>query len=322
MRNRLAVLVLTFATAAIVAACEREVAPLPALSVADHADSIEAWHAFRKNAIYGPTGWKTMLGLWWLNEGETTVGADSGAAIVLPRDRSPKQFGTLHVGNDSTWFVAARGVTFTVDTSKTPVTSARLRSDLEPRATIVRHGSLMMHYIVREDRGMRKHGVRIRDTLNPVRVNPEPIRYFPTDIQWRTQAKFTPGTAPDSFNIVGVLGFDTRMAHLGDLTFNLKGHQYTLAVIREPEDHGKNLFLMFTDSTNRKETYPATRYVWVLPPDSLGRTIVDFNKAFNPPCAFTKFSTCPFPPKGNHLPLRVEGGEWNPHYVEAGPVKP
>lgn len=87
-------------------------------------------------------------------------------------------------------------------------------------------------------------------------------------------------------------------------------------VIREPEDHGQNLFVMFTDSTNRKETYPATRYVWVTPADSLGRTIIDFNKAFNPPCAFTNFATCPFPPKGNHLPLRVEGGEWNPHYGE------
>ena len=96
----------------------------------------------------------------------------------------------------------------------------------------------------------------------------------------------------------------------------LKGTQYSLMVIREPEDHGKDLFVMFTDSTNRKETYPATRYVWVAPADSLGRTVVDFNKAFNPPCAFTKFATCPFPPKGNHLPLRIEGGEWNPHYGE------
>ncbi|MBM4192825.1 MAG: DUF1684 domain-containing protein [Gemmatimonadetes bacterium] len=307
---------------ASIAACDREPPPLPPVSVAAHADSIEAWHAFRKNAIYGPTGWRTLLGLWWLSPGETTIGSDSASTIILPRDRSPRQLGTLHVGNDSTWFVAARGVTFTVDTSKVPVTSARMNHDLAPGATVVRYGSLMMHYIAREDRGEIKHAVRIRDTLNPVRANPEPIRYFPTDIALRTQARFTPVSAPDSFNIVGVLGFDTKMAHLGDLTFSLKGSEYTLAVIREPEDHGKNLFLMFTDSTNRKETYPATRYVWVLPPDSLGRTIVDFNKAFNPPCAFTKFSTCPFPPKGNHLPLRVEGGEWNPSYVEATAVKP
>ena len=91
--------------------------------------------------------------------------------------------------------------------------------------------------------------------------------------------------------------------------------------IREPEDHGQNLFLMFTDSTSRKETYPATRYLFVTPPDSLGRAIIDFNKAYNPPCAFTKFATCPFPPKGNHLPIRVEGGEWNPHYLEPAEKK-
>lgn len=304
-----------------VAACDREPPPLPPVDVAVHKDSVTLWQASRFRAIYGPTGWATMLGLWWLEPGEVTIGSDSSNTIVLPRDRAPRRLGSLHISADSTWLTAAPGVKFTVDTVKTPVSTARMRSDLEPKATIVRYGSLMIHYIVREDRGKFLHGVRIRDTLNPTRTQPAPMRYFPTDIALRVQAKYTPVSAPDSVSIIGVLGMETRMSHEGDLTFTLGGRRYSLMVIREPEDHGKNLFVMFTDSTNRKETYPATRYVWVTPPDSLGRTVIDFNKAYNPPCAFTKFSTCPFPPKGNHLPLRVEGGEWNPQYVEKPATK-
>ena len=84
---------------------------------------------------------------------------------------------------------------------------------------------------------------------------------------------------------------------------------HALQVIREPEDHGKRLFVMFRDSTNLTETYPAMRYTYVNPPDSLGRTILDFNQSYSPPCAFTAFATCPLPPKENHLPLEIPAGE-------------
>lgn len=315
MTHRLPRAVLLVLAVSIIA-CDREPPPLPAVDVAVHRDSIERWHAFRRNAIYGTSGWATLLGLWWVKPGETTVGSDSSNTITLPRDRSPKRLGSFFVGGDSTWFVAAPGVKVTVDTMKQTVATARMHNDFEVPATVLRAGPLTLHYIVREDRGEFKHAFRIKDTSNVARNDPAPIRYFPTDIQWRVQARFTKSPKPDSLNIISVLGTETRMEHPGDVHFTLKGTQYSLMVIREPEDHGKDLFVMFTDSTNRKETYPATRYVWVAPADSLGRTVVDFNKAFNPPCAFTKFATCPFPPKGNHLPLRIEGGEWNPHYGE------
>ena len=315
MTRRLARVVLLALSVSIVA-CDREPPPLPAVDIAVHRDSVEQWHAFRKNAIYGPSGWATLLGLWWVQPGETTVGSDSSSTIALPRDRSPQRLGSFFVGADSTWFVAATGVKVTTDTMKQQVTSARMHNDFEVRATVLRAGPLTMHYIVREDRGEFKHAFRIKDTSSAARKDPAPLRYFPTDIQWRVQARFTRSPKPDSLNIISVLGTETRMDHPGDVKFTLQGHQYSLMVIREPEDHSKDLFVMFTDSTNRKETYPATRYVWVPTPDSLGRTVLDFNKAYNPPCAFTKFATCPFPPKGNHVPLYVTAGEWNPHYGE------
>jgi len=308
-----AIRLVTLSIATLLAACAGEPPALPPVDVAVHRDSIEKWHAFRQNAVYGPTGWATLLGLWWLNPGETTIGADSSATIVLPRDHAPRRLGSVLVSKDSTWFVAATGARVTADTTKAPTGRVRLVSDLQEKATVLRAGSLVIGYIVREDRGVFKHAIRIKDTLNAARVAP-PLRYFPTDIRWRVQARYRNVVGADSLNIIGVLGTETRMAHPGDIDFTIGGRTYSLTVIREPEDHTTDLFVMFTDSTNRKETYPATRYVWVSPPDSLGRTVVDFNRAFNPPCAFTKFATCPFPPRGNHLPLFVTAGEWNPHY--------
>lgn len=318
---RLLIVALPPLALALLSACERDLPPLPAVDIAVHRDSVEKWHAFRQNAIYGPTGWATLLGLWWLKAGETAIGADLENTIALPKDRSPRDLGSIWIEGDSARFVAAPGAKVTVDTMKAFVDRVRLHSDLEPRATVLRSGSLVIGYIVREDRGVFRHAVRIRDTLNAARVAP-PLRYFPTDIKWRVQARYVPIVGADSLNIIGVLGTETRMAHPGDLKFAIDGKKYSLMVIREPEDHTDDLFVMFTDSTNLKETYPATRYVWVAPPDSLGRTVIDFNKSFNPPCAFTKFATCPFPPRGNHLPQYVTAGEWNPHYEERAAPTP
>lgn len=298
----------------LLAACNNDPPALPTVAADVHRDSITAWQASRQKAIYGPTGWATVLGLWWVEPGEITIGSDSSNRVVLPADHSPKRVGTVHITKDSAWFVAQKGVKATLDSQE--VTAVRLHSDLEPKATIIRSGSLMIYYLVREDRGVWKHALRIKDTASVARMAAAPFKYFPTDIKWRIQAKFVPSPKPDSLNIISVLGTETRMSHEGDVHFAVDGTKYQLAIIREPEDHGKDLFLMFTDSTSRKESYPATRYLWVSPPDSLGRTVLDFNKAYNPPCAFTKFATCPFPPKGNHVPIRIEGGEWNPHYGE------
>lgn len=313
-------LVIALVLTAAFAACDRDLPSLPAVDVAVHRDSIEQWHASRHTAIYGPTGWATLLGLWWVKPGETSIGADLENAIALPKDRSPRNLGTVWVTRDSARFVAAAGARVFADSLTTPVRDVRLHTDYEPHATTLHAGSLEIQYLVREDRGVFRSAIRIKDTLSAARVAP-PLRYFPTDIKWRVQARYVPVAGADSLNIIGVLGTETKMAHPGDVRFTLDGKPYALMVIREPEDHTTDLFVMFTDSTNRKETYPSTRYVWVPYPDSLGRTVIDFNKSYNPPCAFTAFATCPFPPKGNHLPLYITAGEWNPHYVEAGPPK-
>jgi uncharacterized protein (DUF1684 family) len=293
----------------VAVACSSRVPDIPQLPAQAYADTIDAFHLRRTRGIAGPEGWATHLGLWWLKPGVNRIGADSSFAIPLPANRSPRVLGDIIVEGDSARFVPAKGAQIRID--KDIVTaSVTLHSDVEGNQTVLRTGSLVISYITRG--GGAKRAVRIKDTLHVARTTFAGHQYFPTDTTFRVTALFVPKPAPDSMNIIDVLGIETRMAWPGELRFRLKGRDYVLQVIREPEDHGKNLFVMFKDSTNLKETYPAMRYTYVAPPDSLGRTVLDFNQSYSPPCAFTAFATCPLPPQGNTLPLRITAGELKP----------
>jgi uncharacterized protein (DUF1684 family) len=289
--------------------CSSRVPDIPQLGDREYADSIEAFHQRRATAIAGPEGWATHLGLWWLKPGLNRIGTDSSFAIALPRNRSPRILGDIVVDGDSARFIPFRGAAVRIgqDPVAAPVT---LHSDVEGNQTVLRAGSLILYYITRGG-GTRK-AVRIKDTLHVARTTFAGHQYFPTDTSFRVTARFVPKPTADSMNIIDVLGIETRMWWPGELRFRLKGKEYVLQVIREPEDHGEQLFVMFKDSTNLKETYPAMRYTYVAPPDSLGRTVLDFNQSYSPPCAFTAFATCPFPPPGNTLPLRITAGELRP----------
>jgi uncharacterized protein (DUF1684 family) len=292
-----------------VAGCSSRPADIPQLSTREYADTIDAFHRRRANAIAGPEGWATHLGLWWLKPGVNRLGTDSSFAIPLPADRSPRVIGDILVAGDSAQFIPARSAAVRVD-SAVVVRPITLHSDVEGKQTVLRLGSLIISYITRAG-GARK-AVRIKDTLHVARTTFPGHEYFPADTSFRVTAHFIPKDKPDSMNIIDVLGIETRMWWPGELRFRLKGKDYVLQVIREPEDHGRQLFVMFKDSTNLKETYPAMRYTYVAPPDSLGRTVLDFNQSYSPPCAFTAFATCPLPPPGNTLPLRVTAGELRP----------
>lgn len=287
--------------------CSSRGADIPQLEAKAYADTIAAFHARRARLIAGPEGWATHLGLWWLKPGVNRIGTDSAFAIRMPVNRSPRVIGDVIVEGDSARFVPVAGVAIDVDSQvlKAPIT---LHSDVEGKQTVMRTGPLVISYITRSGR----KAIRIKDTLHIARTTFAGHRYFPVDTGWRVTARFVPKEKADSMNIIDVLGIETRMWWPGELRFAIKGTEYTLQVIREPEDHGKQLFVMFKDSTNAKETYPAMRYTFVAPPDSLGRTVLDFNQSYSPPCAFTEYATCPLPPKGNTLPLRITAGELKP----------
>jgi uncharacterized protein len=303
MRRYLFILVMT------TAACSKRMPDLPPLGAAAYADTIARFHQQRLAAVAGPEGWATLIGLWWLEPGVSGIGSDGASTITLPSNRAPRQLGAVIVDGDGARFEPASGVKIVADRQLLTRPIA-LRSDVEAgdKQSVLRHGSLIISYITRSGR----KGIRVKDTLSVARVTFPGHRYFPVDTSLRVTAWFVAKDRPESMNIVDVLGIQTRMSWPGELRFRLHGKDYALQVIREPEDHGKRLFVMFRDSTNIAETYAAMRYTYVAPPDSLGRTVLDFNQSYNPPCAFTSAATCPLPPKGNSLPLRITAGELKP----------
>jgi uncharacterized protein (DUF1684 family) len=298
-----------FLVAPTLAACSSSsrVPDLPPVDAQAYADTMAAFHKRRVSAIAGPEGWATHVGLWWLKPGENRMGGDSTLEIALPANRAPRRLGSVNVSGDSAVFTPARGVGIRAD-SVAVAGPILLHSDVEGKQTVMRTGSLVIAYITRSGR----KAIRIKDTLHAARTSFPGHKYFPVDTAWRLTAHYVPKEKPDSMNILDVLGIETRMSWPGELRFRVAGKEYSLQVIREPEDHGRRLFVMFRDSTNVSETYPAMRYTYVNPPDSLGRTILDFNQSYSPPCAFTSFATCPLPPKGNSLPFRIPAGELKP----------
>jgi uncharacterized protein (DUF1684 family) len=183
-----------------------------------------------------------------------------------------------------------------------PVTSLELKSDTDERPTELVAGSL--HFMLIERAGHL--GIRVRDSVSPNRQHFNGLQYFPVRADWHIQARFEPYNPEHRIPIVNILGMEQEMISPGALVFEREGRTWRLDAIREAGD--EDLFVMFSDATSGKQTYGAGRFMYVELPQG-DRVDVDFNEAFNPPCAFTDFATCPLPPQQNRLDLTVDAGE-------------
>jgi len=186
-----------------------------------------------------------------------------------------------------------------------PVASpVELHNDLDPNGpTVVELGTLRFHVIKRNDR----YALRVKDRASDARTHFAGLDYFPTDPRWRVEARWVPYNPPHKIPITNVLGMTSDEVAPGRLVFAVEGKEYSVEPILEQGE--KDLFIIFRDATAGKETYGAARYLYATPPGADGKVIVDFNKAYNPPCAFTPYATCPLPPAQNKLPFRIEAGE-------------
>jgi uncharacterized protein (DUF1684 family) len=153
----------------------------------------------------------------------------------------------------------------------------------------------------------QKLGLRVKDKNHPARSNFRGLQRFPLRPDFRINARFEPYDPPKTIPILNVLGMIDHMVSPGALIFSLNGRSYRLDPVLEKGS--RQLFIIFADKTSGKETYGGGRYVYADPPGPDGNVVLDFNKAHNPSCAFTKFATCPLPPRQNRLALRVEAGE-------------
>lgn len=258
---------------------------------------IEAWHAQRLDRLKAPEGWLNLAGLFWLQEGLNTFGSDTSNSLVFP-DHAPAFIGAIECKGDSLYL---RSASERVMINNTPAGNIKLRDDASGKPDIMRLDSLAWFIIKRGG----KYGIRLRDYASPLISNLTGIPCFETDERWRIMAEFKPYAIPVKHTVQTIIGTDEEYLVPGELHFRTGGKKLTLY----PFDDHNGFFIVFGDETNGNETYPAGRFLYTGKPDDQNRVFIDFNKAYNPPCAFTPYATCPLPLRKNILPAAVEAGE-------------
>ncbi len=271
----------------------------------DYEREILAWRAHRLKRLTAEDGWTTLVGLFWLEPGENSFGRAESNRIVMDYPALPEQVGTFQATGREVRFVAAPGVN--VLHAGRPVRAiGPLQDDAAGAPTVLSVGSLCFYLIERSGR----LSIRVTDSRADARMHFKGLEYFPVDSKWRVAARFEPYSPPKKIPIPTVLGMEEEMQCPGALAFDVEGTACRLDAVLEAGE--RDWFVMFADRSNGKQTYGAGRFLYVAPPAD-GRTVIDFNKSYTPPCAFSAFATCPLPPPQNRLPIAVTAGEL--HYA-------
>ncbi len=265
----------------------------------DYVQSIETWRAGRIERLTRADGWLALIGRHPLNVGIWSVGSAPENAIRLAA--GPAHLGTItRTGDNTITFDLADGVDATID--GTTNRSAPLHYSGDAKPTYVRAGTINF-YILESAGGFF---LRVRDSESARRRNFAGIEAFPIDPAWRIEAKWVPFETPRMIPITNVIGVTQDAPCPGKAVFTHEGR--TCELLPMQDEPGDPLFFVLTDSTAGEETYEASRFLYSDPPQD-GKVILDFNKVYNPPCAFTPFTTCPLPPKENVLPFPLRAGE-------------
>jgi len=299
MRNFYSI-VLIISISVLLFACN---SPAPYLSdEASYVKSIEEWQQQRLERLKSKDGWLSLAGLLWLEEGENSFGSDSTSDIVFPA-KAAAFCGTLVLDNGSVTLRVKEGVDISVKESL--VTEMKLIDDHTKNTIRLEQGDLTWNIIKRGER----YGIRLRDHKHPRIDELDHIPSYPIQTSYVVEATLEPFDSPRTITVATpVEGYAQEYECPGILNFRIKGRELTL----HPFTSGNRYFLVIADETSGLDTYGAGRYMYTTP-DSSGRIVLDFNKAYNPPCAFSPFATCPMPPRENFLPVAIEAGEKSVH---------
>jgi uncharacterized protein (DUF1684 family) len=261
---------------------------------------IAGWRAKRLASLTSETGWLTPIALYWLKDGENSFGRGTAQAFSLDDAALAADTGAFVLTDGHVRYVAHASV---MTYRGKPVASLELKSDADEKPTELIAGSL--HFMLIDRVGHL--GIRVRDSVSPNRLQFKGLQYFPVRADWRIQARFEPYVPERHVPITNILGMTQDMVSPGAIVFEREGRSWRLdAILEAPGDD--ELFVMFSDATSGEQTYGAGRFLYVGLPHA-DRIEVDFNEAFNPPCAFTDFATCPLPPPQNRLALAIDAGE-------------
>jgi uncharacterized protein len=238
--------------------------------------SIEEWRKMREENLKSDTGWLTVAGLAWLKPGANVIELPRGATVkALEVELNDGQVAVGMNGNKRT---------------------LKLEED------VLRYGPVSVLAIKRGER----YAIRIRDLNTEYRKAFTGLKWYAIKPQWRIEARFIPYDPPRKMKVPNIIGGEFEEPNPGYVEFFVQGKKLRLDPVLEDD----KLFLIFRDATAGRTTYPPGRFLYADLPQS-GKVVLDFNKAYSPPCAFTPYATCPLPPKQNRLPIQIEAGELN-----------
>ena len=283
----------------IVISCKNDdlgTAPLPE----NYEASINEWKEYRVGVLTGPTNWLRLHAIYWLSEGESTFGSAEENTITFPAGTIPEFAGVFTLTNNTVTMDVAEGVMITHNSE--PVTDFTL-FDGENRPHVT-HGDLEWFIDSRGD----EHGIRLYNKDNPKADSFDGFPFFPLNPEWHLKAKFIPNSDSTTVTVDNVLEEKVDLVSPGNIRFEAAGKTDEMIAF----EASSGLFIMFNDETNGDETYHAGRYMIIPFADEDGYTILDFNKAYNPPCAFNTYTTCNLPPPENRLNMAIRAGEKTP----------
>ena len=306
MRRAMTLVATPLLYTALVTACQQTPPPPRAvdntMAQPAFAKQQQDWRAERLQDLIKPDGWASLIGLEVLEPGAHHVGsaADNDIRLAL----GPAHLGVLAVGKDALTFTPEPGVAVTVDDAPAQGTIT-LRDDTAPEGAsrIGFDGGKGVATVIMRAGGDR---LRVKHADAETRVDFAGLDYWPGGPDWQVKARFIPNPEGKTMPIANVIGSTDEMANPGVLEFQHGGKTFRLEAFDEGEG---SLFLVFADRTSGHGSYGAGRFMHAPFPDAQGNVLMDFNQAYNPPCAFTPFATCPLPPPENRLDLAIEAGE-------------
>lgn len=277
-----------------------QLAPAPQPADPAHVAEVDAWHQGRLERLRQPDGWLSLVGLQRLEPGENVIGNGEGGGVALG-ELLPPEAATVLVDSAGVVFAPHEAGIFTVDGEPvdTPTRLAGRGVD-EPRA--VEYGTRHFYPIERQGAWY----LRVKDSAAPVLREFDTIERWPVDSAWRVQAQWHAYDPPRTLGIPNVQGWSDAETVYGEARFTIGGREFSLVPLYPPDEE---MFFIFGDATNGDMSYGAGRFLYAGPVGEDGSFWLDFNRAYNPPCVFTAFATCPLPPEGNTLPFPVPAGE-------------
>nr|WP_226470465.1 DUF1684 domain-containing protein [Luteimonas panaciterrae] len=260
-----------------------------------------AWRKERHDNLLKPDGWTSLIGLHWIQLKAHYIGSSPGSGIRLAK--GPEKMGLLQQQDDKLFFTPERGVVLTLD-DKPLKSRVQLFDDKSETPSVIGFDDGKGKITVIERSGRR--ALRVKHADAETRTGFAGLEYWPADPSWKVDAKFVANAPGKTIPIPDIIGDTNDVPNPGAVEFQRDGKTYRIEALDEGDG---SLFLIFADRTNGHGSYSAGRFLYADKPDATGKVVLDFNRAYNPPCAFTSFATCPLPPPENRLDLAVTAGE-------------